>query len=222
MRARGEEITNWFRRTFEYNQSHRSVHEQDKAVGHAKRAMYLYSAMVDLSAADGDPSLRAACQRLWQDLTTKRLYVTGGLSPSTTDEGFTRDFDLPHESTYAETCAAVGLVFSAHRMLLATVESRFADVMERALYSGAVTGPPLTRDRFFYDNLQASRGGHERWTWHCCPCCPANIGRLVASAGRHVCSTDDASLSVHPYARGRIAARVGKTDVKLRQETEFP
>ena len=222
MRARGEEITSWFHRTYEYNQSHRPVREQDKVVGHAVRAMYLYSAMADLAAEDGDAGLHAACERLWQDLTTKRLYVTGGLGPSATNEGFTRDYDLPNESAYAETCAAVGLVFWSHRMLLATGESRFADVMERALYNGAASGLSLSGDRFFYDNPLASRGGHERWTWHRCPCCPANIGRLVASVGQYVCSTDDTTLSVHLYARCRIDARVGEHAVKLRQETEFP
>ena len=121
-RARGSDPAAWYHRIYEYNQSHVPVREQDKVVGHAVRAMYLYSAMADLAAEDADQGLHDACVRLWHDLTQKRLYVTGGLGPSWTNEGFTRDYDLPNETAYAETCAAVGLVFWAHRMLLMTGE----------------------------------------------------------------------------------------------------
>ena len=151
-RTRGSDPAAWYHRIYEYNQSHVPVREQDKVVGHAVRAMYLYSAMADLAAEDGDGGLRDACVRLWRDLTEKRLYVTGGLGPSWTNEGFTRDYDLPNETAYAETCAAVGLVFWAHRMLLMTGESLYADIMERALYNGAVSGISLQGDRFFYEN----------------------------------------------------------------------
>lgn len=219
-RERGEPAGGWYHRTFEYNQSHVPVREQDKVVGHAVRAMYLYSAMADLAADDA--ALRAACVRLWEDLTQKRLYVTGGLGPSWTNEGFTRDYDLPNETAYAETCAAVGLVFWAHRMLLMTGESRYADVMERALYNGAVSGISLAGDRFFYENRLASRGGVERWAWHRCPCCPANIARLVASVGQYVASANADAVSVHLYAQATISARVGGTDVSLRQRTRCP
>ena len=117
---------------------------------------------------------------------------SGSMSPAVsghrTNEGFTRDYDLPNETAYAETCAAVGLVFWAHRMLLMTGEARYADIMELALYNGAVSGISLQGDRFFYENRLASRGGVERWVWHRCPCCPANIARLVASLGNYVAS----------------------------------
>ena len=219
---RGEPEGGWYHRTFEYNQSHVPVREQDKVVGHAVRAMYLYSAMADLAAEDGDAGLRAACVRLWDDLTQKRLYVTGGLGPSWTNEGFTRDYDLPNETAYAETCAAVGLVFWAHRMLLMTGESRYADVMERALYNGAVSGISLSGDRFFYENRLASRGGAERWRWHRCPCCPANIARLVASVGQYVASAGDGALSVHLYAQSTLTARIGGAKVGLRMDTRCP
>jgi DUF1680 family protein len=221
-RARGSDPAAWYHGSYEYNQSHVPVREQDKVVGHAVRAMYLYSAMADLAAEDADQGLPDACVRLWRDLTQKRLYVTGGLGPSWTNEGFTRDYDLPNETAYAETCAAVGLVFWAHRMLLLTGESGYADVMERALYNGAVSGISREGDRFFYENRLASRGGTERWTWHRCPCCPANIARLVASLGQYVASVGPDGLSLHLYGQGRLTATVGAAEVVLRQTTRFP
>lgn len=221
-RTRGSDPAAWYHRIYEYNQSHVPVREQDKVVGHAVRAMYLYSAMADLAAEDGDGGLRDACVRLWRDLTEKRLYVTGGLGPSWTNEGFTRDYDLPNETAYAETCAAVGLVFWAHRMLLMTGESLYADIMERALYNGAVSGISLQGDRFFYENRLASRGGVERWVWHRCPCCPANIARLVASLGNYVASVAPGELSLHLYGQSRLAAIIDGAEVTLRQATRFP
>jgi uncharacterized protein len=184
--------------------------------------MYLYSAMADIAAEDDDPTLRVACERLWHDLTPKRLYVTGGLGPSWTNEGFTSDYDLPNETAYAETCAAVGLVFWAHRMLLMTGHAQYADVMERALYNGAVSGISLGGGRFFYENRLASRGGVERWAWHRCPCCPANIARLVASVGQYVASTTDDALSLHLYLKSAMTARLGKRTVELRIDTRYP
>ena len=219
---RGDDPQAFYHRDYNYNQSHVPVREQDKVVGHAVRAMYLYSAMADLAAEDKDQALHDACLRLWTDLTTKRLYVTGGLGPSWTNEGFTKDYDLPNETAYAETCAAIGLVFWAHRLTLATGESRFADVMERALYNGALTGLSLTGDRFFYENPLASRGSVERWIWHRCPCCPANIARLVASLGQYVASATDSELSVHLYAKSSLTASVGGVPVMLHQDTTFP
>jgi uncharacterized protein len=221
-RAHGSDPAEWYHRVYQYNQSHVPVREQDKVVGHAVRAMYLYSAMADLAAEDADQGLHDACVRLWRDLTQKRLYVTGGLGPSWTNEGFTRDYDLPNETAYAETCAAVGLVFWAHRMLLMSGQSTYADVMERALYNGAVSGISLRGDRFFYENRLASRGGVERWVWHRCPCCPANIARLVASLGQYVASVAPGELSLHIYGQSRLAATVDGHEVTLRQTTRFP
>ncbi len=221
-RARGSDPASWYHRSYEYNQSRVAVREQDKVVGHAVRAMYLYSAMADLAAEDADQGLRDACVRLWRDLTQKRLYVTGGLGPSWTNEGFTGDYDLPNETAYAETCAAVGLVYWAHRMLLMTGESGYADVMERALYNGALSGISLHGDRFFYENRLASRGGAERWIWHRCPCCPANIARLVASLGQYVASVRPRELSLHLYGQGRLTATIDGAEVVLRQTTQFP
>jgi DUF1680 family protein len=221
-RARGDDPANWYHHTYDYNQSRLPVRAQDKVTGHAVRAMYLYTAMADLAAEDADTGLPAACERLWQDLTTKRLYVTGGLGPSWANEGFTSDYDLPNDTAYAETCAAVGLVFWAHRMLLMTGESVYANAMERALYNGAISGISLRGDRFFYENPLASRGGVERWIWHRCPCCPANIARLLGSLGQYVCSTGSDELSVHLYVQSHSRTRLNEHNIELRQQTRLP
>jgi DUF1680 family protein len=221
-RARGANPVDFWHKTYEYNQSHMPVREQDRVTGHAVRAMYLYSAMADLASEFSDDGLLQACRRLWADLTGKRLYVTGGLGPAASNEGFTTDHDLPNESAYAETCAAVGLVFWAHRMALLEGDGRYADVMEQALFNGALSGLSLDGERYFYENPLASRGNHHRWIWHRCPCCPPNIARLVASLGAYLYSTAPGELAVHLYAEGEARAEVDGVGVKLAQTTNYP
>jgi hypothetical protein len=221
-RARGADPADYWHQTYQYNQSHVPVREQDRVVGHAVRAMYLYCAMADLAAVTGDDALLAACRRLWADLNGKRLYVTGGLGPSEHNEGFTTEYDLPNETAYAETCASVGLVFWAHRMALLESDGRYADVMEQALYNNALSGLSLDGERFFYDNPLASRGSHHRWIWHRCPCCPPNIARLVASLGSYVYSTATAELAIHLYAESTARLEVGGVGVSVRQTTNYP
>jgi DUF1680 family protein len=221
-RARGSDPADYWYQTYDYNQSHVPVRDQDKIVGHAVRAMYLYCAMADLAAEKDDPTLLEACRRLWADLTTKRLYVTGGLGPSAGNEGFTSDYDLPNETAYAETCAAIGLVFWAHRMALLEDDSRYGDVMEQALYNGALSGLSLDGERYFYENPLASRGDHHRWIWHRCPCCPPNIARLVASLGGYLYSTAPGELGVHLYAASTARLEVDDVPVRVRQITDYP
>ena len=220
--ARGEDPARQYYGTYEYSQSHVPVREQRTVVGHAVRAMYLYSAMADLAGEFEDAGLMAACKALWRDLTTRRLYVTGGLGPSARNEGFTAGYDLPNETAYAETCAAVGLIFWAHRMLLVERDAHYADTLELALYNGALSGLSLDGERFFYDNPLASAGGHRRWTWHRCPCCPPNIGRLIASLGQYVYSTGPGELAVHLYVAGRARTAVSGVSVTLAQTTAYP
>ncbi|WP_395679443.1 glycoside hydrolase family 127 protein [Inquilinus sp.] len=208
--------------TYEYNQSHLPVREQDKVVGHAVRAMYLYSGMADIAMEYGDDGLRLALERLWRDLTSKRLYVTGGLGPSADNEGFTADYDLPNESAYAETCAAVGLVFWAGRMLGLGPDARYADMMELALYNGAASGLSLDGATFFYENPLESRGGHHRWTWHRCPCCPPNIARLTASIGSTMYGQSEDGIAVHLYNDSTATLDVAGGKVRLTQATRYP
>ena len=221
-RARGVDPADYWNQTYQYNQSHVPVREQDRVVGHAVRAMYLYCAMADLAAETGDAELLAACRRLWADLNGKRLYVTGGLGPSEHNEGFTSEYDLPNETAYAETCASVGLVFWAHRMALLESDGCYADVMEQALYNNALSGLSLDGERFFYDNPLASRGSHHRWTWHRCPCCPPNIARLIASLGSYVYSTAPGELAVHLYAESIARLEVAGVGMSVKQTTNYP
>lgn len=220
--ARGETVNNGPSQTHEYNQSHKPVREQDKVVGHAVRAMYLYCGMADVAMEMGDDSLRQALDTLWDDLNSKRLYVTGGLGPSKDNEGFTADYDFPNETAYAETCAAIGLVFWARRMLGFGPDIRYADVMEQALYNGALSGLSLDGSRFFYENPLESRGDHHRYIWHECPCCPPNIARLTASIGSYIYGQADAGLAVHLYCQSSGKFSVAGGTATLAQETDYP
>jgi uncharacterized protein len=220
--ARGEDPKDFWAKTYEYNQSHRPACEQDKVVGHAVRAMYMYSAMADLAAELGDEKLKRACEVLWNDVTSKRMYVTAGLGPAAANEGFTTDYDLPNDTAYAETCASVALIFWAQRMLNLDLDGGFADVMELALYNGALSG--LSRDgtHYFYQNPLESDGSHERWAWHPCPCCTMNVSRLVASVSGYFYSTGRDVVAVHLYGGSTARLEVGGRAVVIRQETDFP
>ncbi|TIT31668.1 MAG: glycoside hydrolase family 127 protein [Mesorhizobium sp.] len=221
-RARGADPKAYHFKTYEYSQSHIPVREQDKVVGHAVRAMYLYSGMADIATEYGDDTLRLALDRLWDDLTTKNLYITGGLGPSAHNEGFTSDYDLPNETAYAETCASVGLVFWASRMLGMGPNARYADMMERALYNGSISGLSLDGSLFFYENPLESRGRHNRWKWHRCPCCPPNIGRMVASIGSYFYSLADDALAVHLYGDSTARFNIAGVPVTLTQASRYP
>jgi hypothetical protein len=209
-------------RTYEYNQSHLPVREQTRVVGHAVRAMYLYSGMADIAAEYSDDTLTHALDILWDDLTGKQMYLTGGIGPAAANEGFTTAYDLPNATAYAETCASVGLVFWASRMLGRRPDRRYADVLEQALYNGALAG--LSRDgaTFFYENPLESAGGHHRWVWHHCPCCPPNIARLIGAIGTYMYGVSDTAVAVHLYGESTARLTVGGRPVTIIQEGDYP
>lgn len=178
----------------EYLQDHLPIREHDEVVGHAVRAMYLYIAAANL---EPDEELKAALERTWNNLTKKRMYVTGGIGPSGDNEGFTTDYDLPNLTAYAETCAAVGLVFWGHSLIQMTGNSEYADTIERALYNGALAGISLDTTHYFYDNPLESRGTHKRTPWFGCACCPPNIARLIGAVGKYAVSVSDDALWIH-------------------------
>jgi DUF1680 family protein len=192
--------------------------------------MYMYSGMADVAAETGDKSLFDACRRLWKNVTEKRMYVTAGVGAAYGGEKFTFDYDLPNESAYAETCAAIGLVFFAHRMLNIDPDGRYADVMERALYNGAISGISLDGKKFFYVNpLSVDRAASrhmgytmERQEYFHCSCCPPNIARLLASLGSYMYSTCAKSVWVHLYGRSSFEARLGGQAVTISQRTDYP
>lgn len=214
---------------YSYTQAHLPVRQQNEVTGHAVRAMYLYSAMADLANASGDEALhrgdeglRRAGEALWQDVCLKKMYITGGIGPSRHNEGFTKSYDLPNETAYAETCAAIGLVFWNHRLLQQQCERRYADVMERALYNGVISGVSRDGEKFFYENPLASQGQHHRQAWFDCACCPPNIARLLAALGNYVYSQDGATIAVHLFIQGEMQTEVAGQTLKLRQETRYP
>jgi hypothetical protein len=221
-KARGEDPAAYWAKTHEYTQSHMPVREQRVPVGHAVRGMYLYSAMADLAAEFNDHELLAACRSIWKHLVEKRMYVTGGIGSSCANEGYTADYDLPNETAYAETCAAIGLILFTHRLLQSEPDGVYADVLERALYNGALSGVSLRGDRFFYENPLESRGNHHRWEWHECSCCPPNLARLLSSLGQYIYSRDENELYVHLYVGGSAAFDIGGKEVRLSQKTDYP
>lgn len=221
-RLRGEDPAAYWAHTYAYMQAQVPVREQTEVTGHAVRAMYLYSAMADLANETGDETLLNTCDRLWEDLCLKRMYLTGGIGPSRSNEGFTTHYDLPDITAYAETCAAVGLVFWNHRMLQFEGNGKYADVMERALYNGAISGVSLDGRLFFYENPLASAGKHHRKGWFDCACCPPNIARMIASVGEYIYSQGENSAYVHLYVQGAATLDFAGKLVTLQQTTNYP
>lgn len=231
-RGRGENPSGAWFGCYAYCQAHKPLREQTEVVGHAVRAMYIYSAMADVANETGDASLLRACERLWESLCRKRLYITGGIGPSKHNEGFTFDYDLPNETAYAETCAAIGLVFWNHRLLQFDGDGRYADIIERALYNGTISGVALDGRTFFYANpltvfpaALKDAPGHiagTRQKWFGCACCPPNIARLIASVGQYVYSQSPSAAYVHLYAQGSGELEVGGRRVVLKQRTDYP
>lgn len=207
------------------------VQQRTDATGHAVRACYLYSAMADVAAETGDRALLAACRRVWRSIVERRMYIIGGVGSTPFHEQFTFDYDLPNEEAYAETCANIALVFFAHRMLQIDADGQYADVIERALYNGVLSGVSLDGARFFYDNYLAVKPGyHEfhqrksprRQEWFGCACCPPNISRTLASLGQYVYSQSARELWVHLFVAGRSEVRLAGQMVTVEQATKYP
>ncbi|MDD5677167.1 MAG: glycoside hydrolase family 127 protein [Kiritimatiellae bacterium] len=229
-KARGEDPLKWNSGRYERFQADQPVRAQAKLDGHAVRALYLCCGMADVAAETGDRILLAACKRFWRNVTRQRMYITGGVGSTHSGERFTFDYDLPNESAYAETCANIALVFFAQRMLQIEADARYADVMERALYNGVLSGISLDGKRFFYVNPLAqhpelfhySRWVTERQKWFDCACCPPNIARLLAGFGQYVCSQGLGEIAVHIYAQSSARFEVDGQTVQLEQKTEYP
>lgn len=221
-RARGENPKHFWARSYEYNQSHKPIREQSTVVGHAVRAMYLFSAAADLADEKDDATLLETCDKLWDNLTSKRMYLTGGIGPSQHNEGFTTDYDLPDETAYAETCATIGLVMWNERLLQFNGERRFADVLERGLFNGLISGISLSGDRYLYENPLSTNGTRHRQEWFLCPCCPPNISRNLASVGRLFYSTSADGVWAHLFATNTAQIELKGLPVEIQQETLYP
>ena len=237
--ARGEDpeicYSSFFNHNFgsyAYHQAHLPLRQQTEVTGHAVRAMYLYSGAVDVASETEDLILFETCCGLWRNLTERRIYITGGIGPTGSNEGFSVDYDLPNETAYAETCASIGLVLWAHRMLQVDPRAWYADVIEQALYNGVLSGVSLDGEHFFYDNPLAfhpaavanhpeDRRG-QRVPFFSCACCPPNVARVLASLGTYLYSASPEALYVHLYAPSVVEVKVGGATLRLEQATDYP
>ncbi len=202
----------------EYSQDHMPILQQEEIVGHAVRAGYLYSGVADMAALTGDKAYEEALQRIWKNMSSRKLFITGGIGSRAQGEGFGPDYELNSHTAYCETCAAIANVYWNYRMFLATGESKYMDVVELALYNNVLSGVSLSGDRFFYDNPLESSGEHERQRWFGCACCPGNVTRFVASVPGYIYAQQGKDIYVNLFAQGK--AQIGK--VELEQETEYP
>ena len=219
---------------YQYYQAGLPVREQDKAEGHAVRAVYLYSGMAEVASATEDQELFEACERLWNNIVEKQMYVTGAIGATAYGESFTFDYDLPNDTVYAETCAAIGLIFFARRMFEITKDSRYTDVMERALYNGVISGMSLDGTKFFYVNPlevvpEASQKDFnkmhvkvERQKWFGCACCPPNVARLLASIGGYAYEVSEDSIYMNLFLGGDMEAVLDGKENRFHVETHYP
>lgn len=205
-----------------YCQSHKPVTEQDEAVGHAVRAVYMYSGMADVAALTGDVNYQQAIDRIWDNVVTKKYYITGGIGALHKGEAFGDNYELPNHSAYCETCASIGNVYWNHRMFLNHGDAKYYDVLERTLYNGVISGINLRGDRFFYPNPLESDGNYTRSEWFGCACCPSNMCRFMASVPGYVYGQRENDIYVNLYANSEAKVVSGDTPVNLVQTTNYP
>ena len=219
---------------YQYYQAGKPVREQTEAEGHAVRAVYLYSGMADVAAETGDQTLFEACRTLFDNIVSRRMYITGAIGSTHVGEAFTYDYDLPNESVYAETCAQIGLCFFAQRMLNSEMDGRYADVIERALYNSVLSGMSLDAKRFFYVNPlevvpeaceKDDRLRHvkpQRQKWFGCACCPPNLARFLGSLPSYAFSAGSDTLYMHLYIGGEVRVALAHAEVHLSVESDYP
>ncbi len=206
----------------EYWQDNVPVREHTHVVGHAVRFGYLMSAAVDVGARTDDEGLMAMSRRVWRNTLERNTYITGGIGPSASNEGFTHDYDLPNLSAYQETCASVAMAIWNHRLNLAYGDAKYADAVESALYNGVLAGVSLDGKKFFYVNPLASLGGHHRSDWFGCACCQPNEARTLAALGNYAYATDGRGLWVNLYIQGGVQTKIGEKDLAIGVTTEYP
>jgi uncharacterized protein len=234
---RGENREDFWAQTYRYCQAHAPIREHEGATGHSVRACYLYAGIADVALETDNAELLEVSRLIWDDLTQHQMYVTGGLGPAITNEGFTFAYDFPTETAYAETCASIALAFWAHRMFHLDPNSRYIDVMELAIYNGSLSGVSYEGDEFFYANPLASYPNvnpyekysgiltdqyYRRSEWFYCPCCPPNLSRLVASIGEYTYSQAGNRVYAHLYHDNTVSLDINGQSIKLEQSTNYP
>lgn len=217
-----------------YYQNHKPILEQETAEGHAVRVMYMCTGMAMLARLDDDKAMLEACKRLWNNIVTKRMYITGGIGSTAVGEAFTADYDLPNDMMYCETCASIGLMFFANNMLKIEHDSRYADVMEKALYNTVIDGMALDGKHFFYVNPlevvpELSRKdpnkSHVKTTrpaWFGCACCPPNLARLLSSLDKYMYKVSGDTIYTDLYLSNEAAFELKDATVELEQKTDYP
>ncbi len=206
----------------EYSQSHKPVLEQDEAVGHAVRAGYMYAGMADVAALTGEKGYIDAIDRIWDNIVSKKYYITGGVGATSSGEAFGKNYELPNMSAYCETCAAIAQVYLNYRLFLLHGESKYYDCLERTLYNGVISGISIDGGKFFYPNPLQSMGQHQRQAWFGCACCPSNAARFIPSLPQYIYAVKDNNFYINLFAGNETTVKVGGKDVTLVQETNYP
>ena len=206
----------------EYSQSHMPVLEQTEAVGHAVRAGYMYAGMADIAALTGDESYIKAIDNIWDNIISKKYYITGGVGATASGEAFGANYELPNMSAYCETCAAIAQVYLNYRLFLLHGDSKYYDALERSLYNGVISGISIDGGKFFYPNPLQSMGQHQRQPWFGCACCPSNAARFIPSLPQYIYAVKDNNLYVNLFNGNTTTVKVGGKAVTLEQVTDYP
>jgi DUF1680 family protein len=206
----------------EYSQDHMPVIQQIEPVGHAVRAAYMYSGMTDVAALTGDAEYQKALDTLWNNVTGKKMYITGGIGSHSGGESFGGDYDLPNATAYCETCAAIANAFWNHRMFLLSGDAKYLDVLERVLYNGIISGIGLSGDAFFYPNPLTSYGQHQRSPWFTCACCPSNVTRFVPSVPGYVYATQGRDMFINLFVQNEAQIQTDEGRIRIEQKTDYP
>jgi len=213
----------------EYSQDHLPVTKQTEAVGHAVRALYMYAAMTDIAMMYNDPDYFNAVNKIWENIVSKKMYITGGLGSRRDGEAFGDDYELPNLTAYNETCAAIGSVYWNHRLFLLTGESKYYDIIERTLYNGLISGISLDGKKFFYPNPTESDGKYEfnmgsctRQPWFDCSCCPTNLIRFIPSIPGLIYAVNEDSLYVNLFLSSSSHVLINGEKIGVTQETDYP
>ena len=209
-------------RTDAYSQAHLPVIDQREAVGHAVRAVYMYSGMGDVAALTGDPAYVNAVDAIWDNIVSRKYYITGGIGARHEGESFGSNYELPNASAYCETCAAIGNVYVNHRLFLMHGDAKYYDVLERTLYNGVISGMSVDGGAFFYPNPLESHGEHERQPWFGCACCPSNLCRFIPSIPGYVYAVKDRDVYVNLFMSNTAKLDVEGKLVELSQSTNYP
>ena len=205
-----------------YAQDHIPVIQQTEAVGHSVRATYLYISLTDIAALTGQPAYLQADDKIWEDVVSGKMYLTGGIGSIRFQEKFGAAYELPNLSAWNETCAAYGNVVWNHRLFLLHRDSKYIDVLERTLYNGFLVGVSLKGDRFFYQNPLLSYGNYERFDWINVACCPPNVVRLLGSLGSYIYAKAGNEIYVNLFIGSRASVDLKENSVEIKQETRYP